>query len=91
MEELKIKGQAAKAAASVLAAADTEIKNAALHKIAEAFLEKSAYILAENQKDIISARKNGISDGLIDRLTLNDARTSPQQMTSLPFALRAST
>lgn len=89
MEELKIKGQAAKAAASVLAAADTEIKNAALHKIAEAFLEKSAYILAENQKDIDSARKNGISDGLIDRLTLNNARISAmaegiRQVTDLP-------
>ncbi len=89
MEELKIKGQAAKVAASVLATAATKVKNAALHKIAEAFLEKSAYIITENQKDVDSARKNGISDGLIDRLTLNDARIAAmaegiRQVTDLP-------
>ena len=89
MEELKIKGQAAKQAAAVLAGASEDVKNAALNKIAEAFLEKSAYILAENQKDIDAALKNGISEGLIDRLTLNDARISAmaegiRQITELP-------
>jgi glutamate-5-semialdehyde dehydrogenase len=74
VNELKIKGQAAKAASLVLATTDEDVKNAALNKIAEAFLKKSEYILAENQKDIESAKKNGISEGLIDRLTLNDAR-----------------
>ncbi len=76
MEELIIKGKMSKAAAAVLATSGTDIKNAALYKIAEAFAEKSAYILEENQKDIDAARKNGISEGLIDRLTLNDARIS---------------
>lgn len=89
MEELKIKGQAAKLASAALATAGEDIKNAALNKIAEAFLEKSEYILAENQKDIDSARKNGISEGLIDRLMLNDARISAmaegiRQITQLP-------
>lgn len=74
MEELIIKGKAAKAAAATLAVAGTEIKNAALYKIAEAFGEKAPYILEENKKDIDAARKNGISEGLIDRLTLNDSR-----------------
>lgn len=74
MEELKIKGQAAKQAALVLAVAGTDVKNAALHKIAKAFLEKAEYILAENKKDIDTARKNGMADGLIDRLTLNGER-----------------
>lgn len=89
MEELKIKGQAAKKAASTLATAGEDVKNAALNKIADAFLEKSQYILAENQKDIDVARKNGISEGLIDRLTLNDARIAAmaegiRQITELP-------
>ncbi len=89
MEELKIKGQAAKTASAALATVGEDIKNAALNKIAEAFLEKSEYILAENQKDIDAAHKNGISDGLIDRLTLNDARISAmaegiRQITDLP-------
>ena len=74
MEELMAKGKAAKKAASVLATAGTVAKNAALYKIAEAFSEKSEYILAENRKDIDAARKNGISEGLIDRLTLTTER-----------------
>lgn len=89
MEELKVKGQAAKAAALVLATAGEAVKNAALNKIAEAFLARSEYILAENKKDIDSAKKNGISEGLIDRLTLNDARIDAmaegiRQITKLP-------
>lgn len=74
MEELIIKGKSAKSAAAVLATAGTDIKNVALYKIAEAFAENSAYILRENQKDIDAAKASGISDGLIDRLTLNDSR-----------------
>lgn len=89
MEELKIKGQAAKQAAAQLATVSADVKNAALHKIAEAFLKKAGYILAENQKDIDAARKGGISEGLIDRLTLNDARIAAmaegiRQITRLP-------
>ncbi len=89
MEELKVKGQAAKAAALVLATAGEAVKNAALNKIAEAFLARSEYILAENKKDIDSAKKNGISEGLIDRLTLNAARIDAmaegiRQITKLP-------
>ncbi|MBQ7097327.1 MAG: glutamate-5-semialdehyde dehydrogenase [Clostridia bacterium] len=74
MEELITKGQSAKKAAAVLGTAGTNTKNAALHKIAEAFSKKAHFILEENQKDIDSARKNGISEGLIDRLTLNASR-----------------
>lgn len=74
MEELIIKGKAAKSAAATLAVTGTEIKNTALYKIAEAFSEKAQYILSENQKDITSAKEKGISEGLIDRLTLNQSR-----------------
>lgn len=74
MEELITKGQSAKKAAAILGTAGTDAKNAALHKIAEAFLKNTDFILEENQKDIDSARKNGISEGLIDRLTLNTSR-----------------
>lgn len=74
MEELITKGQSAKKAAAILGTAGTDVKNAALHKIAEAFSKKAGFILEENQKDIDNARKNGISEGLIDRLTLNTSR-----------------
>lgn len=74
MEELIIKGKAAKAAAAVLAVTGTDSKNIALTKIAELFAGKTEYILSENKKDIEAAREKGISEGLIDRLTLNESR-----------------
>lgn len=74
MEELILKGKAAKAAAAILADAGSNAKNTALYKIAEAFAENTIYILEENQKDIEAARRKGISEGLIDRLTLTQAR-----------------
>ncbi len=89
MEELIQKGQAAKKASSQLASAGSEAKNKALTKIADAFMENQAYILTENQKDIDSAREKGMSEGLIDRLTLNEERISAMaegiiQITKLP-------
>ncbi len=74
MEELITKGKLAKLAATTLAIASADTKNAALNKIAEEFLNNAQYILAENAKDIDSAKANGISDGLIDRLRLTQDR-----------------
>jgi len=74
MQELIKKGALAKEASSILATAATNVKNQALKKIAAAFLENTSYILEENQKDIDAAKKNKISDGLIDRLTLTNDR-----------------
>ncbi len=89
MQELITKGSAAKKAASALATTSTDQKNSALNKIADAFSENMTYILSENQKDIELGRKNGMSDGLIDRLTLNKERVLAmaegiRQITHLP-------
>ena len=89
MEELITKGKLAKSAATTLATASTDTKNAALNKIAEEFLNNTDYILAENAKDIDSAKANGISDGLIDRLRLTQDRIAAmaegiRQVTLLP-------
>ncbi len=89
MEELITKGKLAKLAATTLATASTDTKNAALNKIAEEFLSNTEYILAENAKDIDSAKANDISDGLIDRLRLTPDRIAAmaegiRQVTLLP-------
>lgn len=89
MEELIKKGSLAKEASVILSTATTDLKNLALSKIAQAFLDNSSYILEENHKDIDEARKNNISEGLIDRLTLTNDRISQmaegiRQIVSLP-------
>ncbi len=51
---------------------DTKIK--ALHAMADALVENTDYILEENQKDIASAKDNGITDAMVDRLLLTADR-----------------
>lgn len=63
-----------KLAAKKLSYEATEVKNKALLNMSKALLENKAYILSENEKDVIAAREKGISDSLIDRLMLNEKR-----------------
>ena len=72
--ELSSKGQAAKQAARVLAKLNTATKNKALETIADTILEHQAAILAANKKDIEAGRTNGLSEALLDRLLLTEAR-----------------
>ncbi len=64
---------AAKAAAPVLAAADTETKNKALLAMADALEADSAAILAANALDMEAARGH-IQPVMLDRLALNESR-----------------
>ena len=64
---------AAKAAAPTLAGTTTEKKNAALLAMADALERRRGDILAANALDI-EAAKGTISDVMIDRLTLTEAR-----------------
>ena len=82
-------GKRARAAARALACAATEEKNDALKKIAAAIEQNSAAILAENAVDLENGRANGLSDALLDRLALSDARIaaiadSLRQVAELP-------
>ncbi|WP_087066315.1 glutamate-5-semialdehyde dehydrogenase [Intestinibacillus massiliensis] len=61
----------AKAAVAALSAAD---KNRGLCAIADALAAHTPEILAANAADIENGRKNGLNEGLIDRLTLTQAR-----------------
>ena len=65
-------GQQARAAARVMAQADTNAKNRALENIATAILLNSAQLIAENAKDVSAAKANGLDAASIDRLTLTE-------------------
>jgi glutamate-5-semialdehyde dehydrogenase len=61
-------------AAVQLRTADTGLKNRALEAYAALLEENEGRIIAENQIDIDAARAGGMTDALIDRLTLNRKR-----------------
>ena len=64
----------ARAAAGELAKLSTAEKNAALEAIATALEEKAAEIKATNAVDVANAKKAGLAEAMVDRLTLTDAR-----------------
>ena len=67
-------GKRAKAASHRLAILPTVKKNEALKAVAEALVANSAAILAANEIDVKNAKENGMSEALLDRLSLNDSR-----------------
>lgn len=64
----------AKAASKVLALSDQVIKNNALRAMADALLLEKAYLQNENNKDMQAGREANMSEALLDRLLLTDAR-----------------
>ncbi|MDD2721305.1 MAG: glutamate-5-semialdehyde dehydrogenase [Gallionella sp.] len=68
---MKQVGISARAAARLMAQADTATKNRALTEIAAALQAQSTQLLAANAKDVQAARANGLDDASIDRLTLS--------------------
>src|SRR4051794_20294482 len=67
-------GELARRASRKLALATTEQKNSALYAIADALDANAAHILAANQQDIDDGHANGLSDALLDRLSLQLGR-----------------
>ncbi len=68
------KGELARRAAKQLAVIDTNTKNEALRKMAQAITQKSHEILAANEKDMEKGKKSGLSEALLDRLLLTEDR-----------------
>ncbi len=64
----------AREASRPLGLASTKEKDAGLEAIAQAIGSRTAEILKANELDLANGRANGLSTGLIDRLTLNPAR-----------------
>lgn len=70
--EITETGYRAKKAAVLLANISTAVKNKALLKMAEVLVKESNHIIRENAQDLEYARDKGMSDAMIDRLTLNE-------------------
>ena len=72
--DIKILGSRAKAAARVLARADSTQKNRALEAIAGALIDNTEKILTANKEDIDRAQAAGMAPAMVDRLTLTPER-----------------
>lgn len=68
------KARAARQASYALAIADTTVKNKALSYIADDLLVHASDIMDANAADVAAAREKGMSDAMIDRLTLTRDR-----------------
>ncbi|MFM1950610.1 MAG: hypothetical protein RL418_297 [Actinomycetota bacterium] len=66
--------QSAKVASAVIAKANTDVKNAALQKISELLLERSALIIEANANDLARGEASSMAKGLLDRLKLDQKR-----------------
>ncbi|MGE5197903.1 MAG: glutamate-5-semialdehyde dehydrogenase [Deltaproteobacteria bacterium] len=73
-KELTQVAQGAKKASEWLCALSSDAKNKALSEMAAALIAKKDIIIKANKKDIILAKRRGLSPAFIDRLTLNEKR-----------------
>jgi glutamate-5-semialdehyde dehydrogenase len=78
MDESPVLASARRArnAAVVLAGLKRADKDAALAAMADALESASAEIVAANAEDVLAARESGLSEGMIDRLSLDESRVS---------------
>jgi len=67
-------GIAAKAASYKLALLSSHEKNRVLEKIADYLQAQSHEILLANEQDLLEARRNGLSEAMLDRLALDPSR-----------------
>lgn len=74
MDYINSLGFAAKSAQTTLAYASTGKKNDALCAIAAALRENKDKIIQANRIDLDTAKQNGMSESMLDRLALNDSR-----------------
>ena len=82
-------GRAALEAASALALARTDVKNAALQSAARALRARAPQVLAANAKDMAAAEAAGLGGAMRDRLKLDAARIEAmaagvEQIAALP-------
>ncbi|MBU0674556.1 MAG: glutamate-5-semialdehyde dehydrogenase [Proteobacteria bacterium] len=63
--------RATRKAARQMARLSTEVKNRLLENIARGLKEQEGFIQAENDKDLAAGREKGLSEAMLDRLTLS--------------------
>ena len=88
-EQILDLGQRARAASRALARAGAEQKNRALLAMADELVARTGALLAANEKDVLKAKADGLSDAMIDRLSLDAKRVQAmadgvRQVASLP-------
>ncbi len=66
----------AKAARFDVQRLDSNKKNKALLAVAESLVKNAPYLLEENKKDVELGKENGMHQGLLDRLSLDEKRIS---------------
>lgn len=64
----------AKEASYILAKLPTDVKNRALHAMADALEKNADEILEANKRDVEASRAKGVKEALLDRLILNKSR-----------------
>lgn len=89
LQQITAQARAARQAAMTLAQASTAVKNAALTAMADGLIADGAEILDANARDIQHARERGLSEAMVERLTLNEKRIAAmaegiRQVASLP-------
>lgn len=67
-------GTKAKEASGYMALLETNKKNEVLKKTAKNLIKDAKILIKENEKDMENGKKNGMSQGLLDRLLLTEAR-----------------
>jgi glutamate-5-semialdehyde dehydrogenase len=82
-------GQAARAAATLMAASPTAARNNAILALGRLIREQAAVLKADNLHDVSKAQSNGLSEPMVDRLRLTDKvienmAQSCEQVAALP-------
>ena len=72
-ETIREMALAAKEAAKVVSILSTDKKNQALERVVQKLSQMSDTIKEENEKDLAYAREKGLSEAMVDRLTVDDA------------------
>lgn len=86
---IQAQAERARAAAGELAVATRATKDAGLHAMAGALVDRTAEILAGNQRDLAAARDAGVREAVRDRLALTEERVADiaaalRQLAALP-------
>ena len=74
MSKMVLIAQSAKEASKTVKLLGQTKKNEALRLIAAKLRESEAYLIEENQKDVVRAKEAGMKASLVDRLQLTHAR-----------------
>ena len=77
---------AARVAATSMATLSADRKNAALRAIADAVVTGANEIIEANELDLANGRENGLAEGLIDRLRLDQGRLAGLSQATIDIA-----